>query len=82
MNATRTSLRLQIGKWLGPISSKTVRITRSDHTGDGRVRCISVEALRQNSTLSIVFFRHGDGSWLIYPPEVERPAMGAYLRAA
>jgi hypothetical protein len=82
MRANRMSLRMQIDKWLGPISPKTIRIIRMGYSSGSRVRCVTVESPRSSKSLAIVFFRHGDGSWLVYPPRVERPAMGAYLRAA
>jgi hypothetical protein len=41
-----------------------------------------VEALRPGGLLSIFFFRHDDGSWNVFPPQAERPAMNGHLRRA
>jgi hypothetical protein len=31
--------------------------------------------------MEIVFFRHDDGSWCVFPPAPRRPAMGAALQS-
>jgi len=35
----------------------------------------------RGAPISIAFFRHDDGSWQVYPPAIERPAMGVGLRS-
>ena len=45
--------------------------------GYGR-RCVRVETEQPGGLLSIVFFRHDDGSWNVFPPAMERPAMSGF----
>lgn len=82
MNATRTSLRMQIEKWFGFAAGKAVRITRIGSSNCGRVRCVIVESVQPNDSRAIVFFQHDTGSWHVYPPQAPRPSMSAYPRAA
>jgi hypothetical protein len=47
-----------------------VRNNRSEHQ-----RFVRVEALRPTGLLSIIFFRHDDGTWNVFPPSMPRPAI-------
>jgi hypothetical protein len=82
MNPIRTSLRVQIEKWFGPVSRQALRITRMGHSSVGGIRCVMVEGVQPNESCTVVFFRHNDGSWRLYPPETPRPSMCTYPRAA
>lgn len=82
MGAGRTSLRMQIDKWFGPALREALHIQRIDLANGDGVRCVIVVAPHAQAPLAIVFFRHGDRSWRVYPPEVERPAMSKRLSAA
>lgn len=74
------SLRLLVDKWLAPTAATPVRITHFSRTGSNGTRYVRVEALRPTGLLAILFFRHDDGSWCVFPPstEGERPTMRAY----
>jgi hypothetical protein len=81
MNAT-SSLRMQIEKWFGSVSRQALRITRISPSSGGRGRCVIVEAIRPNDPQTILFFRHGDGSWCVYPPRAPHLSSRTYLCAA
>jgi hypothetical protein len=74
MSTMDSSLRLLIEKWLGSNPTMPARVIRG-HTHSNRRRYVCVEALRPTGALTIYFFRHDDGMWCIYPPEVKRPTM-------
>ncbi|SDG15838.1 hypothetical protein [Paraburkholderia phenazinium] len=82
MSAAEKSLHWIVDKWLAPTPATPARITRMGRTGSRRGRAVCVETLRPGGLLSIVFFRHDDGSWNVFPPAAERPAMNGYRRAA
>lgn len=75
MGTVDRSLRFQVEKWLGSASSSQTRVTRFSRSRQNPWRCVRVEALRTSGTLSIVFFRHDDGSWRVFPPQGHRPTM-------
>lgn len=82
MNASGKSLRKQIDKWLGPVGSTRICVTRIGRYRSHRSRCVCVEAWRSSGAFSIVFFRHDDGAWHVYPQPTDRPMMNVYQRAA
>jgi len=80
MNTGQMSLRLLVDKWLAPTPAMPVRVTRFSRTSSNHRRYVRVEALRPTGLLAILFFRHDDGSWCVFPPSIEseRPAMRFY----
>ena len=78
MNATEKSLHWIVDKWLAPTPSMPARITQIQHDRSQPHRFVRVEALRPSGLLSIIFFRHDDGSWNVFPPASKRPALHAY----
>ncbi|RZF23481.1 hypothetical protein EVC45_44305 [Paraburkholderia sp. UYCP14C] len=76
MNACGHSLRSLVEKWLGVEAAIHPRVTHFSHTPKRRWRYVCVEATRPSGTFSFVFFRHDDGSWSVFPPEMRRPAIG------
>jgi hypothetical protein len=82
MYAAEKSLHWIVDKWLAPTAAMPARVTRVGRSGLQRRRTVCVEMLRPGGLLSLVFFRHDDGSWNVFPPAVERPAMNGYRRAA
>lgn len=81
MISAEKSLHWAVDKWLAPTPAMPARVTRRC-TGVRCRRYVCVEAWRPGGLLSIFFFRHDDGSWNVFPPEAERPAMNGYRRAA
>jgi hypothetical protein len=61
------SLRGQVEKWLAP-EAAPVHVTAFGRTRFGGVRYVCVEALLRTGLRALYFFRHGDGSWRVYPP--------------
>jgi hypothetical protein len=82
MYAAEKSLHWIVDKWLAPTPAMPARVTRISRTGARRGCAVCVETSRPTGVLSIVFFRHDDGSWNVFPPAAERPAMNGYRRAA
>jgi hypothetical protein len=81
MIATEKTLHWAVDKWLAPTPAMPARVTRFCRTRDYRRRYVCVEALRPGGLLSIFFFRHDDGSWNVFPPAAERPAMNGWRTA-
>jgi hypothetical protein len=80
MVAAQKTLHWAVDKWLAPTPSMPARVVRFCHRASQRYVC--VEALRPGGLLSIFFFRHDDGSWNVFPPQAERPAMNGHRRSA
>ncbi|MGA9918256.1 MAG: hypothetical protein WBR17_37530 [Paraburkholderia sp.] len=78
MNAAERSLRLLVEKWLTPSPSTPIRVTRFSRARLNQRRYVRVEVLRPTGPVGMFFFRHGDGTWYVFPPETERLAMRAY----
>nr|WP_224032538.1 hypothetical protein [Paraburkholderia caribensis] len=81
MSRNVVSLRSAIDKWLAPTPAAPVRLTRFSRAATRPLRCIRVESLLAPGSPAIVFFRHDDGSWCVFPPSSERPTMRAWLKA-
>jgi hypothetical protein len=80
---TSNSLHRLVDKWLAPTPDAPARVIRFSRTPLHRNRYVCVETLRHGGALAIFFFRHRDGTWCVFPPAAERPAMTtAHLRAA
>jgi len=69
-------LRILVEKWLASSQATEVRISRFIDMGSGRRRHVRVELRRMEDSVEIVFFRHDDGTWHVFPPRRERRAMG------
>jgi hypothetical protein len=80
MSIRQGSLRSLVQKWLGTDPTHRTRVTRFSHTRAKRWRYVCVESARPSGAFSIVFFRHEDGSWCVFPPAIKRPAMNVRLR--
>ncbi|MFX1674818.1 hypothetical protein PWR63_21605 [Paraburkholderia sp. A2WS-5] len=72
------SLRAQVEKWLGPISTSRARVTQFSRSRYKTWRYVRVESVCTSSVYEIVFFRHDDGAWRVFPPENRLPAIGQY----
>lgn len=82
MQNGESSLRKLIDKWLGHCAAGTVQVIEFSRTSSNRSRYIRVGGGRSESLLAITFFRHGDGSWNVYPPREEGPMMSTSWLAA
>jgi hypothetical protein len=77
MYSDEKSLRWLIDKWLAPTPTTPVRVTRFSGTRSNQRRYVCVEISRPAGSLAIFFFQRNDGSWYVFPPASERPAMRA-----
>jgi hypothetical protein len=81
MNTTGKTLHWVVDKWLAPTPAAPARVTRYPRARGGGHRCVRVETARPGGGLSIVFFRHDDGSWNVFPPAAARLAMRGWCSA-
>jgi hypothetical protein len=82
MHTGNKSVRVMVDKWFGPGAAMTVRVIEFSRTPSDRRRYVRIGALRPEGCLTIVFFRHDDGSWNVFPPKTDMPAMRACQLAA
>ncbi|PMS20493.1 hypothetical protein C0Z18_11190 [Trinickia dabaoshanensis] len=75
MGAEKISLRALVDKWLAPTLASPARVLRTGRMVGNRVRYVCVETRAPDGVRSIFLFRHGDGSWCVFPPTEARPAM-------
>ena len=82
MSYAEKSLRQMVEQWLAPAMHDSIRVTEMKSSRATRERYVRVEAMRATGPISLVFFRHADGTWSIFPPARERPTMRCYQFAA
>ncbi|SOE90687.1 hypothetical protein SAMN05446935_10003 [Burkholderia sp. YR290] len=75
MSFREGSLRSVVEKWFGAGSDAHARVRRSRYIRCKQWRCVRVEATRSADTLELIFFRHDDGSWCVFPPDTRRLSM-------
>ncbi|MFM0326485.1 hypothetical protein [Caballeronia glebae] len=75
MNAYFVSLRSLVDKWFAPTLSMPAHVTDVGRLLRNRVRYVRLEGRTSSGALAIVFFRHVDGSWSVFPPAPELPTM-------
>jgi hypothetical protein len=73
MSKRMTSLRLLMHDWLGQVDH--VRVSRPTRSRQMPWRAVRIEVMRSSTMFVIVFFRHGDGSWCVYPPSHRVPTL-------
>ncbi|MPW23720.1 hypothetical protein GCT13_45265 [Paraburkholderia sp. CNPSo 3157] len=82
MNGNGISLRALVDKWLAPTRSIPARVIQVGRFGSSGVRYVRLEGQMATGPLSIVFFRHGDRAWDVFPPMPSSPAMATRIFAA
>lgn len=75
MSFREGSLRSVVEKWFGAVADARARVTRSRLIRCKQWRCVRVEATRSAGTFELIFFRHEDGSWCVFPPDARRLTM-------
>lgn len=76
--ANNYSLREQVEKWLAPGPSTPVRVTEFSRTRQSGSRYVRVETALPGGLRALLFFRHDDGCWCVFPPTRDhRPATNA-----
>ena len=78
MKSAEICLRSVVEKWF---ATAPVRVTRFNWSGIVHSRSVRVEARASSKVFSIVFFKHEDGAWRVFPPDGRRPAMRFYMNA-
>lgn len=73
MRSQTTSLRFLVNDWFG--KDENFRVSRPVRSPERPWRAVRVEVMRSSAALAIIFFRHGDGSWCVYPPASVPQAM-------
>lgn len=72
MNSAGFSLRVVVEKWF---AATPVRVTRFKRTRISQSRFVRVETRSPSSPVSILFFKHEDGAWRVFPPDARRLTM-------
>ncbi|MFM0554664.1 hypothetical protein P0D69_27380 [Paraburkholderia sediminicola] len=70
-------MRTLVEKWIGMTDG--VRVTQFSHGREEQYRFVRVEGAADAAFIALIFFRHNDGSWCVFPPERKRPAMNLGL---
>ena len=78
MNDRSMTLHGLVEKWLAPYLAAPARVVRLARNEAGSHRCVRIEISRASRDLSMLFFRHDDGSWHVYPPQRSRPCLNAW----
>ncbi|MBP0594888.1 hypothetical protein J8I87_35545 [Paraburkholderia sp. LEh10] len=75
MSFRDASLRSLVEKWLGAELAACARVTRFSHTRRKQWRYVCVQARGSSRNFDLVFFKHDDGSWCVFPPDSRRLTM-------
>jgi hypothetical protein len=81
-NVNERSLRFQVEKWLAPGPTIPVHVTEFSRTRWARRRYVCVETALPGGLRALLFFRHDDGCWYVFPPTADRLKMIADRPAA
>jgi hypothetical protein len=73
VNLSGRSLRTLVDKWIG--ARCDIRITQFSHGRDEQHRFVRIEGASDESPIALIFFRHDDGGWCVFPPAPRRPTM-------
>jgi hypothetical protein len=76
------SLHRAVDKWLAPTAAHPARVVRMGRSRLTGLHFVCIEAWHAKGPLALVFFKHDDGSWNVFPPQVRRPSMSAQRLAA
>lgn len=71
MKTDKMSLRGLLAKWVGFDADTPARVTRVRPPRQCTA-CVQVDVARASGDLSLLFFRHADGSWSVFPPSAAR----------
>jgi hypothetical protein len=74
MKRSERSLRSLVEKWFSPTPTTPVRITRFTRANANQVRYVEAKSGAVPS-VEILFFRHDDGSWCVFPPGSRGPVL-------
>jgi hypothetical protein len=77
MDSSGSSLRSLIDKWIELAPSTSTRVVRISRLDARNARCVCIEVKHASGPLSLMFFRHGDGSWCVFPPATGGPTLNS-----
>ncbi|SAL17930.1 hypothetical protein AWB68_00537 [Caballeronia choica] len=84
MNSNYISLRSLVDKWLAPTRLMPARVTQVGRLLANRARYVRPERHTSGEAITIIFFRHDDGSWCVFQPLRQglrcAPVTNRYLR--
>jgi hypothetical protein len=78
MENTERSLRFMVEKWLLLAPALSARVTRGIRAGANQRPYICVEASLSTGAFALYLFRQGDGTWDVFPPDVDRPVIRVF----
>ncbi|MBN3788528.1 hypothetical protein [Burkholderia sp. Ac-20353] len=82
MEPDEGSLRWQIDKWLTLVFAASAHVTRYGRaTSNTLQRYVVVQSSGGARPMEIIFFRHADGSWRVFPPTSRGPMMCPFLES-
>lgn len=70
MQSNITNLHAIVAKWIAAADDRPVRVARFGRMRAGHVPYVCV----QRAADMLYFFRHGDGSWRVFPPAAQGAA--------
>lgn len=69
------SLRQSIDKCFSPSQRGRIRVTRFRHGETGGQSGVIVRLPGATEAIEVLFFRHDDGAWRLFPAATRRPTM-------
>ncbi|WP_244816189.1 hypothetical protein [Caballeronia sp. Lep1P3] len=82
MQTAHHSLHGAVDKWLAPTFTHPARVARFCRSHVTGARYVCIEGWHDGGAIAIIFFRHDDGTWNVFPPQARRPSMSAARLAA
>ncbi|RQR44351.1 hypothetical protein DIE21_33825 [Burkholderia sp. Bp9140] len=73
MGSAGRSLRTMVRDWLAPAVESGVSVSHVGRSVFGRYVCVVAD--NGAGPKEMLFFRHRDGKWYVFPPDPERPFM-------
>jgi hypothetical protein len=75
MNDWKHSLRKTVEYWLSPSPAALVRVLRFKNRRRGNECFVKVMTSEGDGVAEMYFFRHGDGTWRVFPPNHALPTL-------
>jgi hypothetical protein len=81
-NHREQSLRCVVEKWLAFNPPGTAKVIAFGRTPPRRGHYVCIETTHDSGSVTLYFFRHGDGCWRVFPPATTLPKMALERLAA
>lgn len=79
MNTGERSLRQVVEKWFSLDPAMPAHVIQFGRMRENRQRFLCVESSPPARAFTLFFFRHEDGSWRVFPPRRQHPAISYSL---